>query len=407
MGPKLKLHTQILLGMAAGIFVGLLLGEKAVMVAPLGKIFISLLKMLIMPLILASIVTGIVSIGDVKNLGRIGGKTLVYYLGTTFTATFIGLVMVNLLHPGAGMIQGGGTGTTLTRSTPPSVLSVLMEMVPSNIFKALAEDKVLPTIFFSILLGSSLATTKDKSGPLISLFDALNEVMKKLTEWIMALAPLGVFALMATTVGKMGLSVFKPLALYMLTVLAGLGVHAFLVLPSLLRFLGLFSPWTFFKAMLSALATAFSTASSAATLPVTMECLEKNAKVPNEVVSFVVPLGATVNMDGTALYEAVAAIFIAQAYGITLTLPQQLTVSLTATLASIGAAAIPGAGLVTMVIVLKAVNLPLEGIGMILAVDRILDMCRTTVNVWGDACGSAVIARMEKMLPTEETIKEA
>ena len=407
MGPKLKLHTQILLGMAAGIFVGLLLGEKAVMVAPLGKIFISLLKMLIMPLILASIVTGIVSIGDVKNLGRIGGKTLVYYLGTTFTATFIGLVMVNLLHPGAGMIQGGGTGTTLTRSTPPSVLSVLMEMVPSNIFKALAEDKVLPTIFFSILLGSALATTKDKSGPLISLFDALNEVMKKLTEWIMALAPLGVFALMATTVGKMGLSVFKPLALYMLTVLAGLGVHAFLVLPSLLRFLGLFSPWTFFKAMLSALATAFSTASSAATLPVTMECLEKNAKVPNEVVSFVVPLGATVNMDGTALYEAVAAIFIAQAYGITLTLPQQLTVSLTATLASIGAAAIPGAGLVTMVIVLKAVNLPLEGIGMILAVDRILDMCRTTVNVWGDACGSAVIARMEKMLPTEETIKEA
>lgn len=282
-----------------------------------------------------------------------------------------------------------------------------MEMVPSNIFKALAEDKVLPTIFFSILLGSTLATTKDKSGPLISLFDALNEVMMKLTEWIMALAPLGVFALMATTVGKMGLSVFKPLALYMLTVLAGLGVHAFLVLPSLLRFLGLFSPWTFFKAMLSALATAFSTASSAATLPVTMECLEKNAKVPNEVVSFVVPLGATVNMDGTALYEAVAAIFIAQAYGITLTLPQQLTVSLTATLASIGAAAIPGAGLVTMVIVLKAVNLPLEGIGMILAVDRILDMCRTTVNVWGDACGSAVIARMEKMLPTEETIKEA
>ena len=407
MGPKLKLHTQILLGMAAGIFVGLLLGEKAVMVAPLGKIFISLLKMLIMPLILASIVTGIVSIGDVKNLGRIGGKTLVYYLGTTFTATFIGLVMVNLLHPGAGMIQGGGTGTTLTRSTPPPVLSVLMEMVPSNIFKALAEEKVLPTIFFSILLGSALATTKDKSGPLISLFDALNEVMMKLTEWIMALAPLGVFALMATTVGKMGLSVFKPLALYMLTVLAGLGVHAFLVLPSLLRFLGLFSPWTFFKAMLSALATAFSTASSAATLPVTMECLEKNAKVPNEVVSFVVPLGATVNMDGTALYEAVAAIFIAQAYGITLTLPQQLTVSLTATLASIGAAAIPGAGLVTMVIVLKAVNLPLEGIGMILAVDRILDMCRTTVNVWGDACGSAVIARMEKMLPTEETIKEA
>ncbi len=280
-------------------------------------------------------------------------------------------------------------------------------MIPSNIFRALAQDKVLSTILFSILLGSALHATREKSAPLMDLFDAFNEVMMKLTQWIMALAPLGVLALMATTVGKVGLSVFRPLALYMATVVAGLGIHACIVLPLLLGFLGRVSLRGFFKSMVPALATAFSTASSAATMPLTMECLEKKARIPNQVVSFVIPLGATVNMDGTALYEAVAAIFIAQAYGIHLTLPQQLIVSLTATLASIGAAAIPGAGLVTMVIVLKAVNLPLEGIGMILAVDRILDMCRTTVNVWGDACGSAIVARLEGLLapsPSKEEV---
>ncbi len=404
--PRLKLHTQILLGMAIGVILGVALGGKATLLAPVGKAFVALLKMLIMPLILASIVMGIVSIGDAKNLGRIGAKTFAYYLATTFLATFVGLAMVNLLKPGVGMLLGSSAAAPRAHGPPPSLLSVIMDMIPSNIFKALAEDKVLSTILFSILLGSALNATREKSAPLISLFDAFNEVMMKLTQWIMALAPLGVLALMATTVGKLGLSVFKPLALYMLTVVGGLSIHACITLPSLLRILGGFSPWRFFQSMLSALATAFSTASSAATLPVTMECLEKNARIPNQVVSFVVPLGATVNMDGTALYEAVAAIFIAQVYGIHLTLPQQLTVSLTATLASIGAAAIPGAGLVTMVIVLKAVNLPLEGIGMILAVDRILDMCRTTVNVWGDACGSAIIARLEGLLPSSPSREE-
>ena len=400
--PRLKLHSQILLGIVVGVILGLTLGERATLLAPIGKAFIALLKMLIMPLILASIVMGIVSIGDARNLGRLGAKTFVYYLTTTFLATFIGLALVNLLKPGVG-ISLGTPGPPPTHGSPPSLLSIIMDMIPSNIFRALAQDKVLSTILFSILLGSALNATRERSAPLITLFDAFNEVMMKLTQWIMALAPLGVLALMATTVGKLGLSVFKPLALYMLTVLAGLGIHAILILPLLLTLLGRYSPRRFFQAMLSALATAFSTASSAATLPVTMECLEKEARIPNQVVSFVVPLGATVNMDGTALYEAVAALFIAQAYGVTLTLPQQLTVSLTATLASIGAAAIPGAGLVTMVIVLKAVNLPVEGIGMILAVDRILDMCRTTVNVWGDACGSAIIARLEGLLPSNAT----
>ena len=226
--------------------------------------------------------------------------------------------------------------------------------------------------------------------------------MMKVTGWIMRLAPFGVFALMACTIGKMGLGVMKPLAVYMVTVLLGLGLHACVTLPILLAVFGGYSPRRFIRDMFSAVATAFSTASSAATLPITMDCLEKKAGVSHKVASFVLPLGATVNMDGTALYEAVAAMFIAQAYGYAMSIWQQVIIMLTATLASIGAAAIPGAGLVTMVIVLKAVGLPLEGIGMILAVDRLLDMCRTSVNVWGDACGAVVVARLEGEEPAKD-----
>ena len=229
----------------------------------------------------------------------------------------------------------------------------------------------------------------------MTFFEAFNTVMMKITDWIMRLAPFGVFALMAHTIGSMGLSVIKPLIVYMVTVVLGLAIHACITLPILLKIFGKYSPLKFIRDVFSAVATAFSTASSAATLPITMDCLQENTGVSNKVASFVLPLGATVNMDGTALYEAVAAMFIAQVYGIDLNIGQQMIIMLMATLASIGAAAIPGAGLVTMVIVLKAVNLPLEGIGMILAVDRILDMCRTTVNVWGDACGAVIIARLE------------
>jgi len=263
------------------------------------------------------------------------------------------------------------------------------------VFAAMAQDKVLSVIFFSLLLGVAISSTGEKARPLTVLFEGLNTDMMKVTDWIMRLAPVGVFALMAYTIGTMGLSVVRPLAVYMVTVILGLSIHAVVTLPVLLSIFGKYSPLRFIKDMFGAVATAFSTASSAATLPITMECLRENTGVSNKVASFVLPLGATVNMDGTALYEAVAAMFIAQAYGISLSIWQQLVIMLTATLASIGAAAIPGAGLVTMVIVLRAVNLPLGGIGMILAVDRLLDMLRTAVNVWGDACGTVVVARME------------
>jgi Na+/H+-dicarboxylate symporter len=375
--------------------VGLALGEKAVHLKIAGDMFIQLLKMIIIPLILASMVAGIVSLGDVRRLGRIGLKTFIYYMATTLLAVGVGLVLVNLMKPGVGVKMVAESDVDLASRETPSIVSIIEDIIPDNVFAAMAENKVLSVIFFSLLLGIAISSTGEKSRPLTSFFESLNTVMMKITDWIMLLAPFGVFALMAYTIGTMGLSVVRPLAMYMVTVVLGLSIHAVLTLPVLLSLFGKYSPFKFIKDMFSAVATAFSTASSAATLPITMECLRENTGVSNKVSSFVLPLGATVNMDGTALYEAVAAMFIAQAYGINLSIGQQLVIMLTATLASIGAAAIPGAGLVTMVIVLKAVNLPLEGIGMILAVDRILDMLRTAVNVWGDSCGTVVVARLE------------
>ncbi|MBN1818002.1 MAG: dicarboxylate/amino acid:cation symporter, partial [Sedimentisphaerales bacterium] len=274
-------------------------------------------------------------------------------------------------------------------------VSIITDIIPRNIIAAMGQDNVLAVIFFSLLFGVALTSVGSQAQPLIDLFGSLNAVMLRITDWIMVLAPFGVAALMAYTIGSMGLEAIGSLAKYMATVLIGLGIHAAITLPLLLVFIAHVSPWRFIRHVFSAIATAFSTASSAATLPVTMNCLEENAGISNKVAGFVIPIGATVNMDGTALYEAVAAMFIAQAYGVQMSLAQQIIIMLTATLASVGAAAIPSAGLFTMMIVLQAVNLPLEGIAMILAVDRILDMFRTAVNVWGDTCGAAVIARTE------------
>ena len=396
---KIKIHIQILIAMFLGAVAGVLLGENSRHLKVIGDVFIRLLRMIIIPLIMASMVVGIVSIGNIRNLGRIGFRTFVYYMVTTLLAVGVGLVLVNVLRPGVGVELKIEADIESQARTTPSVISIITDIVPKNLFAAMAEDKVLSIIFFSLLLGVAFSSVGEKAKPLTALFEALNAVMLRITDWIMRLAPVGVFGLMAYTVGQMGLAVMGTLAVYMITVILGLAIHGCVTLPILLIIFGKYSPLKFIGAMFSAVATAFSTASSAATLPITMDCLEKKAGVSNRVASFVLPLGATVNMDGTALYEAVAAMFIAQAYGIGLTVWEQLIIMLTAALASIGAAAIPGAGLVTMVIVLKAVGLPLEGIGMILAVDRLLDMCRTSVNVWGDACGAAVVARLEGEKP--------
>ncbi|MHC4271067.1 MAG: dicarboxylate/amino acid:cation symporter [Planctomycetota bacterium] len=391
---KLKIHTQIIIAIILGIIAGLFLKEKAEHLQIIGDLFIRLLKMIIIPLILASVVSGITQIGNVRNLGRIGLKTFIYYLTTTVLAVTIGLILVNLIQPGTGA-ELADKVAELPEQTAPSFITIITDIIPQNLFESMANDKVLQIIFFAILLGAAISSVGEKAKSISVIFEAANMVIMKIIDWIMYLAPIGVFALMAVTIGKTGLDVIKPLGLYMTTVLSGLIIHAFVILPVLLFIFARHNPLRFIKEVFSAVATAFSTASSAATLPITMECLGKNTGVSNKVSSFVLPLGATVNMDGTALYEAVAAMFIAQAYGIELSFAQQLIIVLTATLASIGAAAIPSAGLITLVIVLKAVNLPLEGIGIILAVDRILDMCRTAVNVWGDSCGTVIIARLE------------
>ena len=392
---KPKVSIQIFIAIILGVLAGLLFGEKTAHIKIVGDLFIRLLRMIIIPLILASMVAGIASIGNIRNLGRIGLRTFCYYLATTLLAVTVGLILVNLLKPGTSAAFAFDTVTKGSIQTSPSVVSIITGIIPENIIGAMAKDKVLSIIFFALLLGAALSSLGEKARPLVTIFESLNAVFLKITGWIMHLAPFGVFALMAYTIGQTGLAVIKPLAFYMATVTIGLAIHAIITLPILLIIFARYSPLKFIQDMFSAVATAFSTASSAATLPVTIECLEENTGVPNKIAGFVLPLGATINMDGTALYEAVAAMFIAQAYGIELSLLQQLIIMMTATLASIGAAAIPGAGLVTMVIVLRAVGLPLEGIGMVLAVDRLLDMCRTAVNVWGDSCGAAIIAHME------------
>jgi Na+/H+-dicarboxylate symporter len=406
----MKLHWKILIGMGLGVVVGLLANESvsipglsfldspvrtvlAPFLDPVGQIFIKLLKMLIVPLIVASMVMGVARVGDIRRLGNLGGKTFGFYVLTTFASVLVGLIAVNIIRPGVGASSLGGDVPDVAR-TPVTVGSILLNMIPDNPVRAAADGQILPLIVFSLLLGAVLTTIGQKAKGLVDFFDSLNAAMMKLTDWIIKLTPIGVFALIATVVVQTGPGIFANVGRYMLTVIVGLGFHALVTLPLLLRLVGRANPRRFVSKVAPALTTAFSTASSSATLPLTMECVEVEAGVKKRVSSFVLPLGATINMDGTALYESVAAVFIAQLYGIDLSFGQQVLVFLTATLAAIGAAGIPSAGLVTMAIVLNAVGLPLDGIGIIIAVDRILDMFRTSVNVWGDTTGCVVISRL-------------
>jgi Na+/H+-dicarboxylate symporter len=419
----MKLHWKIIIGIIAGIVVGLIINDSFVipglaeldfikkafayvfnpLIGPVGDIFIKLLKMIIVPLIIASMVVGVSRVGDIRKLGGLGGKTFVFYITTTFASVFVGLVAVNIIRPGLGTPGLGGEVPDVLR-TQVGIGTVLLNMVPENPVRAMAEMQILPLIVFSLLLGAVLTTIGTKAKPLIDLFESLNEAMLKLTGWIIQLLPIGVFALIASVVAQTGPGIFANLGKYMLTVVLGLCFHALVTLPLLLKMIGGANPRKYFERIAPAFTTAFSTASSSATLPLTMDCVETKAGVPRRISSFVLPLGATINMDGTALYESVAAVFIAQVYGIDLSFGQQVLIFLTATLAAIGAAGIPSAGLVTMAIVLNAVGLPLEGIGIILAVDRILDMCRTSVNVWGDTVGCVVVARLSGQKPQDEIV---
>jgi len=382
--------------MALGAVFGGSLGRPFALVALLGDLFLGALKMLILPLIASSMIVGVSSLGDVRRLGRLGGLTLLYYLVTTVMAVLLGLLLVSLIRPGVG--SGLQTGVAL-QVAEYSFLDVLRGIIPPQFFGAIiGEGQVLPLIFFSLFFGSVLTMVGQKGRPVLDFFEGLFHVSMKMTHLVVATAPVGVFALVATQMGEAGgwdgfAPVLRSLGLYSITVISGLLIHGALVLPLLLMLMARRSPLRFVRDLLEPLLLAFSPASPSATLPVTMECLDEKAGVDPKVGHFVLPLGATVNMDGTALYEAVAAVFIAQSYGVDLSLPAMVVIVLTATLAAIGAAGIPQAGLVTMVMVLHSVGLPAEGVGMILAVDWFLDRCRTTVNVWGDAVGAAVVER--------------
>ncbi len=373
---------------------------------PVGEIFIRLLKMLITPLVLASIFMAIVNLGSPEELGSMGIKSITYYFITTAIAVFIGVIIVNVIQPGVGLdisMMGGDLSESLNQKIQSSseaglfktMMNVLMDAIPKNPFESMANMKILQVIVFSIFLGVAALVHRNVSEPLISLMDSLEKLSMVLIHWIMKLAPFGIFALMVGVVASTGFDALGALGKYMGAVIIGLIIH-FIVLTFIASWRHKTSPLGVIKACLPAMLTAFSTSSSASTLPITMACVEDNLGVKKKTAQFVLPLGATINMDGTALYESVAVIFIGQAYGLDLSLTNQIIIFMTASLAAIGAAAIPGAGLVTMSIVLTAVGYPLDGIGLILAVDRLLDMFRTCVNVFGDCVGTVVVESLEK-----------
>jgi Na+/H+-dicarboxylate symporter len=395
---KLQEHwllIAMLVAIVCGGVSGYLWGEAMISIAWIGHFFLTALKMLIVPLVAASIISGVAGLGDVRRLGRLGGVSVLYYATTTLIAVSIGLLMANLWQPGVG-VPLGDAAAPAHKSGDIGVTDLILSLVYPNIIAAAAEMKLLPIILFCIVLGAALSTLGERGRPVIAFFDGLNDGMMKVVEWLMWLAPIGVFALIASKLGEAGggeafFALLAGLGKYVLAVISGLLTHA-VVLCLLLLWLARRQVRDYLSHMATALITAFSTSSSSATLPLTMEGV-KMAGVPEHARRFVLPLGATINMDGTALYEAVAALFIAQAFGIDLSFGQQMLVLLTATMAAIGAAGIPEAGLVTMLIVLEAVGLPQEGIGLILAVDWFLDRCRTTVNVFGDSVGAAVVGR--------------
>ena len=441
MDKKIKLTVSILVGLILGVIVGQLMYDPTWspdqserlhrFSAYMGvfkffgfTIFIGLLKMLIIPLVLTSVVVGVTSVGDFRTLGRLGSWTITYYAATMIIAVAIGLVAVLSLNPGESI---GDTKSLnpetafatqidsdkIVQTAESGIIGVFENlfglMIPENFIQAMSDSQTLGVIVFGIFFGVVATMVGAKARPVIDLFEGAFLILMRMVDVVLYLAPIGVFCLLAWTIARMGLGVFsESIGLYMLTVMGGLAIHAFIVLPGLLFLFGRTNPFIFMHQMRDAFLTAFATDSSSATLPVTMECATKNAGVDSKVAGLVLPLGSTVNMDGTALYEAVAVVFLAQAFNVELGMSQLIIIAITATLAAVGAAGIPSAGLVTMVIVLEATNqsltaldpaaatIPITGIGLILGVDRILDMFRTTVNVWGDSVGAKIIDQLDK-----------
>ncbi len=401
MKSKNLLLYCILAGIVLGGICGWVFGKKMLAVDWIGELFLDSLKMLVIPLVFSSMIVGISGLGDIRKVGKTGLMTLLYYTATTGIAVFIGLVLVNIINPGLGLEMTAEIPEHVQGKEPAGLTDIFRSFVTPNLVNSMANMDILPIIVFALLFGGVLTTLGEKGQLVISFFDGVNEAIMKIVDLVLYFAPIGIFALISSKLGAAGggeafLAELMKIGKYSMTVILAILIHGLLVLPSILYFVTRRNPLVYAKNVSEALTTAFSTASSSATLPVTIECAEQNNKVSRRASLFVLPLGATVNMDGTALYEAVAAIFIAQMAGVTLGFTGQATIFLTATLAAIGAAGIPEAGLVTMILVLQSVGLPLEGIGMLLAIDWFLDRWRTTLNVWGDSVGAAVIDTLEQ-----------
>ncbi|MFY3790305.1 dicarboxylate/amino acid:cation symporter [Ureibacillus sp. MALMAid1270] len=391
---KIGLLTQILIAFVIAIILGAIVGPGIEVVKPLGDLFLRLIKFIIVPLVLASLVVGVAGTGDIKRIGRMGGITFVYYIVTTAIAVTIGLVLANIFRPGSGLDMTLSSDTAVPTAAP-NVVDTILGIIPTNPIASVVETNMLQIIFFAIFIGIAIAMLGEKAKTVYNFFDEFAEIMYKITNIVMKTAPIGVFGLIAPIVGQYGVSVLLPLIKLILVVYAGCILHAVLVYSGSVKIFSKQSPLKFFKGIAPASLVAFSTSSSSGTLPVTMKCTEENLGVSKKVSSFVLPLGATINMDGTALYQGVCVLFIAQFMGIELSFTQQLIIVITATLASIGTAGVPGAGLIMLTMVVTAVGLPLEAIALVAGVDRILDMIRTSVNITGDASAAVVVQALE------------
>ncbi len=404
---KIKLHTQIFLGLILGIIAGLILDEKILVVKPVGDVFMSLITMIVVPLVFVSLMLGTASMGDIRKLGRIGAKTSLYFVLTTVVAIIIGLLLANTIRPGEGLGEDVRTELYKNYQTKaqdgiqrleekPSLVDIMVSIVPRNPVAAFVQGNMLQIIFMALLFGVVLTMIERRKAELITnLLDGLNDMFIQVVHIVMKLAPYGVFALGAVVVGQFGFDILVTLIKYSLVVIGGLILYAVTINSLTVGFLGRMNPVLFFKAVKEALIIAFSTSSSMATLPVAMESVE-HIGVSREYSSFVIPLGSTVNMDGTALYQGVSAVFIAQIYGMQLGITGQLTIVFMAVLSSIGAAGVPMAGIIALVLILQQLGIPMEGIALILGVERLLDMVRTSVNVLGNMACSVVIQELEE-----------
>ncbi len=397
---KMPLWQKIFIGLCLGLVAGLTLGQTALMFKPIGTLFINLIKMLIVPLIFVTLITGITSMEDMQKMKRIGLKTFAIYLLTTAIAITIGLGLGILIEPGVGVSLDAATAVSAKEA--PDLVNTFLNIVSKNPVASLAEGHILQIIFFAIMLGISINLAGENGKPVAKFFQSFSEVMFKMTDIVISFAPFGVFGLMAWVSASYGLDVLYSLGEVILGVYVGSVIHMALTMGGSLAFFTKLNPLTFFKGIISAQTVAFTTTSSSGTLPVTTQNVVNNLGVSKPIASFVLPLGATINMDGTALYQGVCVVFIAQAFNVDLSFANYMTIILTSTLASIGTAGVPGAGLIMLSLVLSSVGLPMEGIAIIAGIDRILDMARTTVNVTGDAMVAVLVAKSEGEL--DETV---